>query len=191
MNKQSTLLNSKVSYGWVSIVLHWLVAVGVIALFVVGLWMRDLDYTDPLYQILPHLHKSVGVLVVLTLIFRFIWREFGKKTAPLTGHKPWEKRASKIVHYTLYALLFLMFPSGYFITTAEGQSLDVFSWFSLPATVTEIENLENMAGEVHEIMAYSVIALVIIHALGALKHHFIDRDETLLRMIRVKNDTSK
>lgn len=186
MAEKSSLFNSAQSYGWIAIVLHWIVALGVMGLFVLGVWMRDLDYGDALYQVLPHWHKSIGVLLVFTLVLRFAWRALNEKTAPLAHHAPWEKRVSKIVHYTLYALVFLMLPTGYFITTAEGQSLEVFSWFALPATVTSIENLESIAGDMHEIIAYTIMGLVLLHVLGALKHHFIDKDETLLRMLRVK-----
>jgi cytochrome b561 len=73
--------------------------------------------------------------------------------------------------------------SGYLISTADGRAIDVFNLFSVPALVSGFDNQEDIAGLVHQIIAYSLIALVVLHALAALKHHFIDRDRTLKRML--------
>ncbi len=178
--------NSKTQYGWMSIFLHWLTALCVFGLFGVGLWMVDFDYYDPLYQVVPDLHKSVGVLLVTLLVFRFLWRELSTKPEHMRNHKPWEIRIAGIVHYVLYLLIFMMLPTGYLITTAKGQGLEVFNWFSIPATITGIDNLEDLAADTHEWLAYFIVGIVCLHALGALKHHFIDKDETLKRMVKLK-----
>ena len=175
--------NSLTSYGVVAIVLHWLTAVGVIGLFSLGLWMDGLDYYHEYYRTAPHIHKSVGVLLISLVILRFIWRQLNTKPEPLRSHDKWEIILAKIVHYVFYVLLLCMFISGYLITTAEGDSLAVFNWFSLPSLISSIPNLEDDAGKVHEIVAYSLIGLAILHVLGAFKHHFIDKDLTLIRMI--------
>lgn len=177
------LKNSSTRFGAVSIAFHWIVAVGVIGLFALGLWIEDLDYTHPWYRTAPDLHRSIGVIVVALMIIRLVWRIRNVNPEDLKTHKAWEKIAAHWMHRILYLLVILMFPTGYLITTAKGQSLEVFTWFSIPATVTGIDNLEDIAGEIHEIVAFTVIGLVIIHALGALKHHFIDKDRTLKRML--------
>ncbi len=175
--------NSQADYGVVSKVLHWLIAIAVFSLFAVGLWMEDLDYTNPWYKTAPHWHKSIGVLVVFFMVFRFVWRMMQPKPEELPTHAPWERWLACVVHYGLYLLVLLMLPTGYLITTAKGHSLDVFSWFSLPATIVGVDNLEDIAGEVHELIAFSIIGIVVLHACGALKHHFIDKDSTLRRML--------
>lgn len=180
--------NSKTSYGLLSIALHWITALCVFSLFGVGLWMVGFDYYDPLYKTVPHLHKSFGFLLIMLVVFRFFWREFSQKPQHLQNHKTWEIRIASIVHYALYLLLFCMLPTGYLITTAKGQSLDVFSLFSIPAYVTGVDNLEDLAAEVHEWLAYSIIGIVCLHAVGALKHHFVDKDRTLTRMLRPRVD---
>jgi cytochrome b561 len=78
----------------------------------------------------------------------------------------------------------LMF-SGYLISTADGREVDVFNLFSLPAMPFSIDNQEDIAGDVHEILAWTLILLSTIHGLAALKHHFVDRDNTLKRMLKV------
>lgn len=185
------LRNTQDAYGWLSIALHWLTAVAVIGLFSVGLWMEGLDYDHPLYKLAPHWHKSIGVLLILLIAFRFVWRLSTTQPNHHPNHKSWERMAAGITHYALYGLLFLMLPTGYLITTAKGQSLEVFNWFSIPSFIQGIPNLEDIAGEVHETMAFIIIGLAIFHAVGALKHHFIDRDNTLTRMLgTTKSDSA-
>jgi cytochrome b561 len=76
--------------------------------------------------------------------------------------------------------------SGYLISTADGRAIQVFDWFEVPALVTGIANQEDIAGAVHYWVAVALIALASLHGLAALKHHFLDRDGTLLRMLRSK-----
>ncbi|TCT19400.1 cytochrome b561-like protein [Thiobaca trueperi] len=73
--------------------------------------------------------------------------------------------------------------SGYLISTADGRSLDVFGLFSVPAILTGLPDQADLAGEVHLVLAIALVTLAAVHALAALKHHFIDRDATLLRML--------
>lgn len=87
-----------------------------------------------------------------------------------------------MVHTLIYLLLFSIMISGYLISTADGRSVDVFNWFSIPATLHGFEQQEDIAGLIHLVLATSLITLVTLHAAAALKHHFIDRDRTLLRM---------
>ena len=78
--------------------------------------------------------------------------------------------------------------AGYLISTAEGRPIEVFGWFAVPATFYGPENQEDVAGEIHEILAWLLILLSSGHTLAALKHHFIDRDATLRRMLRFTYD---
>lgn len=177
--------NTGEKWGLLSILLHWLTAIAVVSLFAMGLWMERLDYMDPLYKTLPHVHKSIGVLLISAVVFRLIWRFKSGTPSPLENHNKWEKLAAKGIHFVFYALILLMFPTGYLITTAKGQGLDVFNWFSIPSVVSGIDNLEDIAGEIHELIAFTIIWLAGFHMLGALKHHFIDKDNTLKRMLGI------
>ncbi|TQV84683.1 cytochrome b [Exilibacterium tricleocarpae] len=177
------LKNTPTAYGSVAIVLHWLTALTVVGLFALGLWMVDLTYYDAWYQRGPDLHRSIGVLLAAVVILRLLWRLGNPRPTPLPSHRVWEQAVARGVHALFYILLLAMFASGYLITTAKGQGISVFDWFILPATITGIDNLEDIAGDVHEILAFTVIGLGAAHGLAALKHHFIDRDNTLLRML--------
>jgi len=90
---------------------------------------------------------------------------------------------SKLGHLALYAGLFALMISGYLISTADGRGIEVFGLFEVPATLTTIPDQEDVAGVVHEYLAWGLVIFAGLHALAALKHHFIDRDATLVRML--------
>ncbi|MCU7798426.1 MAG: cytochrome b [Candidatus Thiodiazotropha sp. (ex Myrtea spinifera)] len=170
-------------YGAIAIGLHWLVALTVFSQFGLGLWMRSLGYYDAWYQLGPWWHKGIGVMLLLAMLLRLVWRLTNPRPAHLETHKPYERLAASLTHSTLYLLLFLITLSGYLISTADGRALEVFDWFSIPATISGIDKQEDIAGEVHFYLAWSVIVLAGVHALAAIKHHFIDHDRTLKRML--------
>ena len=86
----------------------------------------------------------------------------------------------------LYLILFAIIISGYLISTADGQPISVFDWFSVPAVSQGKGNKLDLAGDVHLYLAWAVVVLSLLHAAGALKHHFIDKDITLKRMLGIK-----
>jgi cytochrome b561 len=180
------LRNHANGYGLLSVFLHWLVALVVCGQFGLGLWMRSLGYYDAWYRLGPWWHKGIGVLLFATLILRLIWRWSNPVPSAPASHKPFERRAARVVHGLLYLLLFALMLSGYLISTADGRGLEVFDWFSVPATLSGLDRQEDIAGEVHLYLAWTVIVLAALHALAALKHHFIDRDPTLTRMLAVR-----
>ena len=74
--------------------------------------------------------------------------------------------------------------SGYLISTADGRPISFFGWFEVPALITGINNQEDIAGDVHFYMAWTLVILASLHGLAAIKHHLIDKDSTLTRMIK-------
>ncbi len=174
--------NSEERYGLVAVVLHWLVAITVIGMFILGLWMTSLSLYDRWYVTAPYIHKSIGLLLFLVMIARLAWRLFNPRPAPLMTHTRFERIAAHLMHGMLYLLLFAVMIAGYLISSADGRAVESFGLFSIPSTITSIPDQEDVAGEIHEVLAYILIALAILHAAAALKHHFIDRDNTLRRM---------
>jgi cytochrome b561 len=154
-----------------------------IALFSAGLYMTDLDYYDGLYHIIPWWHKSFGLLVLALLVLRLIWNLFNPKPVHLSTHKAWEKKAASIIHFLLYLLIFIICVSGYLISTSQGDGIEFFGWFDVPSALELNADNTDLAGEVHFYLAWTLIVLAAIHAVAALKHHFIDRDDTLNNMI--------
>jgi cytochrome b561 len=168
-------------YNTTAKILHWISALLVIGLFSLGLWMVDLSYYNDWYKTAPHIHKSVGLCLFALTLLRVVWKLFTKHP-DIEGEK-WEIQAAKIAHITLYLLLFSIFISGYMISTADGRAIPVFNWFSVPGFGSFIENQEDIAGVVHYYLAFTLIGLAVLHALAALKHHFINKDNTLKKML--------
>jgi cytochrome b561 len=181
--------NTDNSYGLLAVVLHWLVAVAVLSLFALGLWMVDLTLYDPWYNRAPDIHKSVGVLLFAVVALRLVWRLANPRPRPAPGISPVEARMAVLAHAALYGLMFAVMITGYLIPTANGRPVEVFGLFSVPATITGIEDQENVAGDIHLDLAIALVALTAVHTLAALKHHFIDRDQTLTRMLGRKPKT--
>lgn len=175
--------NTALSYGLIAILLHWVVALGVIGLFILGLWMVELNYYDAWYRRAPDLHKSIGVSLFLIMLFRLLWRRINKNPQPIPGNHHLEQQIAGLVHVLLYSLIFIVMLSGYLISTADGRPIEVFGVITIPATLAGIEKQEDIAGTIHLILAIILISLSSLHALAALKHHFINKDRTLVRML--------
>ena len=175
--------NSEAQWGYLAIGFHWLSVLAVFSLFALGLWMVELSYYDPWYKQGPFIHKSIGILLFLLTLLRLLWRYFNLTPLALTSHTEWEIKAAKFSHTMLYILLFSVLLSGYLISTADGRAVDVFNIFSVPATISGLNNQEDIAGEIHEILAFTLIGFACLHAFASIKHHLFDKDVTLKRML--------
>ncbi|MGO4999909.1 cytochrome b [Oceanisphaera sp. W20_SRM_FM3] len=164
-------------------ILHWLTGLMVIGLFAVGLWMRNLSYYDSLYQVLPFWHKSVGFLLLLLVLLRLVVRFSTQRPPALSSHQPWERMLASATVWLLYGLMFCLFISGYLIATADDRPAPFFGWFDVPVLIKAFANQEDVAGLWHEYAGWVLIGLSGLHALAALKHHFLDKDVTLKRML--------
>lgn len=178
--------NTEQSYGIVSILLHWLMAIAIIGTFILGLWMVELDYYSEWYKSAPDFHRSIGIFIFIVLIFRFIWRLINVVPKAEPNLKKWEVKSSHFVHFLIYLLVVVIVITGYLISTADGRSVDVFGLFEVPATITSITDQADRAGDLHYYLGVFLMVLASIHALAALKHHFIDKDKTLSRMLGKK-----
>lgn len=175
--------NQKNHWGLTAILLHWLVAAIIISLFNLGWWMTGLDYYDPWYKQGPDVHRSIGLILFLIVLFRISWRLIDSPPAAQKTHARWEQQLAAITHRVLYLLLFIIMISGYLISTADGRDISVFGWFDVPALGVSFEEQEDISGAIHWYTACTLIAFVCLHALGALKHQFVDKDGTLSRML--------
>jgi cytochrome b561 len=181
------LRNTARGYGLVAIVLHWLVALTVIGLFALGFWMTGLTYYDDWYRRGPDLHKSIGIVLFMVMLVRVVWRSINIKPEDEPGISAFERQVARSVHLLFYVLLFALMISGYLISTADGRPIQVFDLFAVPATLSDLPQQEDIAGAVHWYLALLLISLASLHALAALKHHFIDRDRTLKKMLGIRS----
>ncbi len=176
-----SLRNTKSRFGWVSIIIHWLMALAIFGMFGLGVWMVGLDYYDPWYHRSLWVHQSIGMLLLFLLVFRIVWR--------LTNLVPeimglwWEKLVAIWVHRGHYVIMAALMVSGYLITTAYGRGVDIFGWFEFPALLPADKGRETTLGFWHMLLAWGFMGYIGMHAGAALKHHFIDKDRTLTRML--------
>ncbi|WP_075180964.1 cytochrome b [Pantoea sp. 1.19] len=180
--------NGPTHYGHLSIVLHWLVALAVYGMFGLGLWMVSLGYYDTWYHDAPALHKSIGITLLALMVFRLIWRGISPPPRPLSHYSPAVRYSAMLVHWLLYGGLFAILITGYLISTADGEGISVFGLFTVPATLTGSALQADTAGEVHLWLAWTVVVVSVLHGLAALKHHVVDRDITLKRMLGRRPD---
>ncbi|EPE48593.1 cytochrome b [Salmonella enterica] len=193
--------NTPQRYGVVSAALHWLTALVVYGMFALGLWIVTLSYYDGWYHQAPEIHKSIGILLMMALIVRIIWRLYSPPPVALTSYSRLTRASAAAGHLLLYLLLFAIIISGYLISNlllylllfaiiisgslippADGKPISVFSWFEIPATLTDAGAQADIAGTLHLWFAWSLVIISLSHGVMALKHHFIDKDDTLKRM---------
>jgi cytochrome b561 len=168
-------------YGVVTRVLHWLMAVLIVGLFVLGVWMVGLDYYSPYYTSAPDLHRSLGIVTGVLLVARFLWVLFNTHPANPELSRA-EQMTATLVQWSFYPLIAAIAVSGYLIATTDGRAIDIFGVFSLPSAVTD-RSVTDTAGFAHRWIAYGTVALAGVHTAAALKHHFWDRNSVLKRMI--------
>lgn len=158
-------------YDKLAVLLHWLTVPIILSLFGLGIWMSGLEYYDNWYQEAPFIHKSVGLMLFFLTLIRLGWRFFHPPQQIIMAISPLEQKVAYAVHGVLYLLLLALMLSGYLISTAEGQGISLWHWFKIPALPWAVENQEDIAGEIHETLAFSLMGIVALHALAALKHY--------------------
>jgi cytochrome b561 len=176
------LRNTDQTYGTVAKSFHWLVALLILGLLVVGMTMVRMKMGPDMFKLIG-LHKSTGLVVLGLATLRVLWRFTNRHVASLPNHQQWEKLLASLVHWLLYAAMFVMPLSGWIMSSAKGFSVSFFGLFTMPDLVKPDENLAALMIKVHNVSAYTLIVIIGLHIAGALKHHLFDRDNTLLRML--------
>ncbi len=171
------LANTPERYGVLSRALHWLSALIVLALFGVGLVMTELDKQDPLRQQLFFYHMSTGVLLFLLTVVRVIWLKVSPPPPLPGGLAGWERMLTLVVKSLMYLLLLGIPVAGYLIAATAGKPVPFYGLFEIPPLVGESEALHEVFEELHEILAWSLILLALLHIAGALKHRWFDMNE--------------
>ncbi|UYI49621.1 cytochrome b [Vibrio natriegens] len=169
------------NYNIITRVIHWISAICIIGLFAVGLWMVDLSYYSEWYRTAPHYHRSIGILLAIVTLFRIVWKHMS--ASPKPEGKNHEIIAAKLAHGAMYLLLITIFVTGYLISTSDGRGIEVFEWFTVAGAGELFPNQSDLAGEIHFYAAWAIVLIAGVHAVAALKHHFIDKDNTLRKML--------
>jgi cytochrome b561 len=153
-----------------------------VAIVAVGYYMTDLPLGPRKLKIYA-LHKSVGLTLFALALLRLLWR-LGERRPTAPPMPAWQARVAGLTHVLLYVLMFAVPLSGWLYNSATGFPLQWFHLVNLPALTSADPALKALAKEAHETGVALLIALAALHAAAALRHHFIDRDRTLLGMLR-------
>lgn len=169
-------------YTSTAIFLHWLSVLLIFAAFPLGLYMHDLPLSPSKLQLYSY-HKWLGVTIFLLVAVRLAWRA-GHPPPSLSASIPlWQQRAAHALHGLLYLLLLAIPLSGWLMSSAKGFQTVYLGLMPLPDLVGKDKALGELLTEVHETLNFALLALVIAHVGAALKHHYIDRDDILARMM--------
>ena len=189
-------------YTKTAVILHWLIALSIFAMFGLGWFMADLPKEVPkqtafdifdlgVYTwnagepISPrsfyfNLHKSFGVTIIALILVRILWRVSHKPPTLLISYKAWERKLATGAHHLLYMLMVALPVSG--LTMAIYSKYGV-KWFGMHF-ISGVDNnpMREIFKEAHEIIGIIMLAILAVHVLGALKHKFVDKDDTMKRM---------
>ena len=167
-------------YTPVAIAMHWLLALLIAATFLFGLYMTSLDPSPDKLRYY-NWHKWAGTTILALSALRLLWR-LGHRPPPDLAMPPWQRAASHATHWALYALFFAVPLVGWAYSSAAGYPVVLYGVLPLPDFVSPDKALAEAIKPWHWRLAYTLAALVVLHVAGAVKHHFIDRDELLSRM---------
>jgi cytochrome b561 len=174
--------NTLERYGLIAILFHWITALLVVGLLCVGLYMADLKISSLKLRLFG-LHKEFGLLVLFLVMGRLGWRFMSINPAlPLTVPL-WQKLAAHAVQWMLIGCMVAMPMTGWLLTSAAGLAPSFFGWFVMPPLIAPNDALRHLFAEIHQWIAYGFIALICAHVGAALKHHYIDNDDVLRRML--------
>jgi len=178
---EESFVSSSTHYTRTAIALHWLIALCLVALFGLGLTMTGLPFS-PFKLKVYSWHKWAGVTVFALVVVRLVWRlTHTPPPAPLSMPS-WQQQAAALGHGVLYLLMFAIPLSGWLMSSAKGFQTVYLGVLPLPDLVGKNTELGDTLAGVHAWLNYLMCAVVIGHALAALKHHLLDRDDVLLRM---------
>jgi len=174
--------NDDQQYGLIARLFHWGVALLVFVQLPLGWYMSDLPSGMERYQYVE-LHKSLGLLTLLAMLGRVLWRVFNPPPGLPQLLPNWEKLAAKLSHWGLYSALFLQVLVGVILVWAFNSPLLFFGWFALPSPIAPDKPLGHLMSEAHELVGFGIAALVAVHIAAALRHHFILKNDILRRML--------
>jgi len=169
-------------YSTPAIALHWIVAMLIIANLALGLYTVDLPLSPAKLRNFSY-HKWIGVTVFLLAAARLLWR-LGHRPPPLPpAMAPWERRTAAATHILLYVLFFAAPLTGWLFSSATGFQTVYLGIVPIPDLLSKDKALADALRLAHKSINYTMAAVIVLHAAAALKHHFVDRDDVLRRML--------
>ena len=175
------LRDTAIKLGKISIFNHWLLALLMIAMLGFGLYLEEMPRSESKAELMD-VHKSVGILVLMLGLWRISWRIAQGPLSRLSGIKTWEHHAAKAMHILLMVGIVVMPVSGWIMVETKGYNVSFFGLFNMPA-LAENPELHEFAETIHAVAAKILILAIVLHAAAAIKHHVINKNDTLKRML--------
>lgn len=174
--------NSTDAWGAVARGLHWLIAGLVLVQFVIGSVAEEMKLTPAKLDLFVW-HKSIGVTVLVLALLRLAWRLGNPPPAMPAGTPRWERRLAASAHWVLYALIFAVPLSGWWVSDASRVPFRAFFFLPMPDFIATDRTLQETAAELHEALTMTLLIVAIVHIAAALRHHFMLHDDVLRRML--------
>lgn len=177
------IFNSTTVWGWPAKLLHWIAAVMILLLLVHGWWMTHMT---PRPERLANYagHSAIGYDLLALIVLRLLWRWVNPVPELPSDLKPWERAAARLGHISLYILMLVASFTGWLVATTfrVPMTKDLFG-IEVPPIVTTVDrSIRQWIEGSHMVLAYVLAAVVLIHVIGALRHHFFKRNDILRRM---------
>lgn len=186
------LRNNLVRYGAVAMTFHWVIAAVLVSNIAFGFYVHNMAEDDPDHFAYVQIHKSIGLTILFLAVLRLLWRLFDPPPMLPEGMPKWERLAARASHWSLYGLMFAIPLTGWAVVSASPFGIPtfwfgVFEWPHIPF-LSELPRAEKapLRGDffaAHITLAYVTLFVLAVHVLAALKHHFLDRDSVLKRML--------
>lgn len=176
------LRNTQESYGIVAKSFHWLMALLIVVLLAVGLIMAEMENSPDRFKLIG-LHKEFGIVVLALATLRLGWKIFDISPLMPASLSKMAVLGAKAVHLALYFFMFAMPITGWLMSSAAGFPVSVFGLFTMPNLIEPNKEMRHDLGELHELLAWCLIAFIVLHLLAALFHHFYYKDNILRRML--------
>jgi len=173
--------NTTRSWGSLSKAFHWLIVLLIINQWWIAERAEELKGLAKLEAL--GLHKSFGMTILVLAVLRLLWRLMNPTPELTTETKPWERVLAKISHVLLYALIFAMPLTGWMMSSAKNYPVSWFKLFQFPDLVAPAEHTFDQMQDLHHLLFKVLVGVALLHVAGALKHHFIDRNDVLKRML--------
>lgn len=184
------LTNTHTSYGSVAKTLHWLIAIIVLFMLLIGTFMGDFE--KPVRGSLMTFHKSLGMTLLVLMVLRLVWRLTNPRPHLPDSVPAWKQVASLINHRLLYALLIIMPLTGLAMSTAADRAPNVWGLGTVRFPGIPIsKNVAGVFSDLHSIIAWTILVLLLIHVAAALSHYFINKDQVLQRMLPKRTSSKK
>jgi cytochrome b561 len=161
---------------------HWLIAALIVTQFVLGNMADGLPLGAHKLALLAR-HKSFGMTVLMLAVLRLAWRLKNPPPELPPGMTPMERTLARATHVAFYALLFAMPVTGWLMSSAKNYSVSWFGLFTWPNLIGKNETAFDLLRSTHHLLSDALFAIAVLHILAALKHHFWNKDDVLLRML--------